>query len=240
MNQIRCLVADDESLAREILENYLTKVERFQLVGTCGTGTEVYTALRRLSIDLLFLDVQMPQLTGIELLRSLRNPPAVILTTAYPEFALEGYELNVLDYLLKPISFTRFMKAIDKFESLYHPGQGPGVLPPAKIADNPQAFLYVKIDKKMVRVLLNDILYVEGLKDYVKLQLVGQSLITYQSLTYFEEKLSADHFLRVHRSYIVSLQHIMSYSASTIEIGHQVIPIGSTYSREVLRKLATE
>lgn len=238
MNPIRCFLADDESLAREIIETYISRLDRLQLVGSCSTGSDVYTALKSQPVDLLLLDIQMPQITGIELLRSLRNPPAVILTTAYPDFALEGYELNVLDYLLKPISFTRFMKAIDKYESFYHPGQGQGSLVSPKIAYDPQAFLYVKIDKKMVRVLLSDILYIEGVKDYVNIQLVNQSLITYQSLTYFEEKLSADHFLRIHRSYIVSLQHISSYSASSIEIGTQTIPIGGTYTREVLRKLS--
>lgn len=236
MKKINCIVADDEELAREIIESYINKIEELNLVAICSNGTEVYNALKNNPADLLFLDIQMPQLTGIELLRTLKNPPPVILTTAYREFALEGYELNVIDYLLKPIGFDRFLKAIDKFESIRNPGSITTNSPP-KESNDEQAFIYVKSDKKMVRVMLKDILYIEGLKDYVKIHLIDKSIITYQTLTYFEEKFSANHFMRVHRSYIISLDHISAYSASHIEIGKNSIPIGSSYGKDVLKKL---
>lgn len=236
MKKINCIVADDEELAREIIEGYINKIEELNLVAICSNGTEVYNALKSKPADLLFLDIQMPQLTGIELLRTLKNPPPVILTTAYREFALEGYELNVIDYLLKPIGFDRFLKAIDKFESIRNPGSITANSPP-KESNDEQAFIYVKSDKKMVRVMLKDILYIEGLKDYVKIHLIDKSIITYQTLTYFEEKFSANHFMRVHRSYIISLDHISAYSASHIEIRKNSIPIGSSYGKDVLKKL---
>ena len=236
MKKINCIVADDEELARGIIESYINKIEELNLVAVCSNGAEVYNALKNNPADLLFLDIQMPQLTGIELLRTLKNPPPVILTTAYREFALEGYELNVIDYLLKPIGFDRFLKAIDKFESIRNPGSIITHSLP-KGSNDEQAFIYVKSEKKMVRVMLKDILYIEGLKDYVKIQLTDKPIITYQTLTYFEEKFSANHFMRVHRSYIISLDHISAYSASHIEIGKNSIPIGSSYGKDVLKKL---
>lgn len=239
MKKINCVIADDEELARGIIESYIGKVEQLQLVATCANGAEVYNTLKNNAVDLLFLDIQMPQLTGIELLRTIKNPPPVIMTTAYREFALEGYELNVIDYLLKPISFERFLRAIDKYESLRNPGNTAishhNPLPETNT--DQQAFIYVKSDKKMVRILLKDILYIEGLKDYVKIQLADKSIVTYQTMNYFEEKFSANQFIRVHRSYIISMDHISAYSASQIEIGKKSIPIGSSYAKEVLKKL---
>lgn len=231
------MIADDEEIARGIIETYVNRLDKLNLVAMCSNGTEVYNALKTNQADLLFLDIQMPHLTGIELLRTLKNPPPVIMTTAYREFALEGYELNVIDYLLKPISFERFLKAIDKYESIRNTDN---VIPNGQLKETsnaPEAFMYVKSDKKMVRVLLKDLLYIEGLKDYVKIHLADKTIVTYQTLTYFEEKLSANHFIRVHRSYIISLHHIDAYSANHIEIGKIQIPIGSSYGKDVLKKL---
>jgi DNA-binding LytR/AlgR family response regulator len=179
----------------------------------------------------------MPQLTGIELLRTLKDPPAVILTTAYRDYALEGYELNVIDYLLKPISFDRFLKAADKYESVINPGRSTGVNTPAERINKQEAFMYVKSDKKMVRVSLKDLLYIEGVKDYVKMHLVDKTIITYHTLSYFEEKLSANDFIRIHRSYIISLKHIDAYNATQVEIGKTSLPIGSSYVKEVTKGL---
>jgi len=219
MKKVNCLIADDEQIAREIIESYVNRLEKLHLVGTCTNGAEVYNVLNRHHIDLLFLDIQMPQLTGIELLRTIKNPPAVVFTTAYREYALEGYELNVIDYLLKPVSFERFLRAVDKYESIAGPGSQPGGNTPFEPVNNQEAFMYVKADKKMVKVPLKDLLYIEGVKDYVKMHLVNKTIITYQTLTYFEEKLSANHFMRIHRSYIISLSHIDAYSAAHVEIG---------------------
>jgi DNA-binding LytR/AlgR family response regulator len=237
MKKINCIIADDEPLAREIIERHLLKIEQLQLVATCSNGIEVFNVLKTKAVDLVFLDIQMPHLSGIELLRTLKNPPAVIITTAYREFAIEGYELNVIDYLLKPISFERFLKAVDRYQSL----KSPTVINKAYVdageqGDN-KAFIYIKCDKKMVRVMLKDLLYIEGLKDYVKVHTSAATLITYQTLTYFEEKLSADMYLRVHRSFIVSMDKVSAYSATQIEIGTFWLPIGGSYAKDVLKKL---
>lgn len=240
MKKIKCLIADDEQLAREIIEGYIKKIDKLELAATCTNGMEVYNKLKENTVDLIFLDVQMPQLTGIELLRTLKNPPPVIMTTAYREFALEGYEFNVIDYLLKPVSFERFLKAIDKFESIGNPAHVPSVTVSKPIQKDDQAFIYVKSDKKMVRILLKDILFVEGLKDYVKIQTIDKMIVTYQTMNYFEEKFSADHFIRVHRSYIISFNHITAYTAANIEIGKVTIPIGSSYAKEVLKQLQAQ
>src|ERR1700748_3165687 len=179
MKKINCVVADDEQLARGIIEDYIQKVDRLHLLASCSNGAAVYNILKNHPVDLLFLDIQMPQLTGIELLRTLNQPPPVVLTTAYREFALEGYELNVIDYLLKPISFDRFLKAVDKFESLRNPETiTPGNSPAGDIDRDRQTFIYIKSDKKMIRILLKDILYVEGLKDYVKIQTTDKAAMT--------------------------------------------------------------
>jgi DNA-binding LytR/AlgR family response regulator len=238
MKKINCIIADDEALAREVIATHVQKTEHLSLVASCTNGIEVFNVLKSKPADLLFLDIQMPHLTGIELLRTLKDPPAVIITTAYREFAIEGYDLNVIDYLLKPVSFERFLRAVDRYELLKNPAI-------TKITghaaddrkDDSKAFIYIKSDKKMIRVLFKDLFYIEGLKDYVRVHTAGESIITYQTLTYFEEKLSNNHFIRVHRSYIVSLNHINAYSATQIEIGKVSIPIGSSYAKDVFKKL---
>ncbi len=240
MREIRCLIADDELLAREVLQSYLARLPQARLMATCASGLETYTALAQQEVDLLFLDIQMPQLTGIELLRTLQKAPPVILTTAHREFALEGYELNVLDYLLKPISFERFLKAFHKFELMQHPGQVLSAPAPIPVKTERPAFIYVKADKKMVRLLLDDILFIEGMKDYVKVHTPTATVITYQTLSYFEEKLPADQFLRIHRSFIVSMSRITAYTASYVEIGTCSLPVGQSYLPEVQRYLRRE
>lgn len=239
MRNINCVVADDETLAREVIQNHIGKLDNLSLIATCANGIETYTALKTKPVDLLFLDIQMPQLSGIALLKTLNNPPAVIITTAYREFALEGYELDVIDYLLKPVSFERFLKGVDKYvrrtgverDSLAAPlqlqekGTDPG-------------FIYVKADKKMIRILLKDIVYLEGLKDYVKIHTLTAGIITYQTLNYFNEKLPAHLFIRVHRSYIVGINHLTAYTATRIEVGKTDIPIGGAYAKDVSSKLS--
>ncbi|MES1159663.1 MAG: LytTR family DNA-binding domain-containing protein, partial [Bacteroidota bacterium] len=211
---------------------------RLQLVTTCANGVEVFNTLKVHAIDLLFLDIQMPQLTGIELLNNLKKPPAVIITTAYHEFALLGYELDVIDYLLKPVSFERCLRAVDKYISRIDVPFSATTSPAVnRNLSLPGAFLYVRSDKKMVRVLLRDLLYIEGLKDYVRIHTADKTLITYQTLTYFEEKLPSEQFIRIHRSFMVSLDHIDAYTALQVEVGEASLPIGQSYARSVLSKL---
>ncbi|WP_114941084.1 LytR/AlgR family response regulator transcription factor [Mucilaginibacter endophyticus] len=240
MKTINCIVADDEELARGIIERYIAQLPQLKLVASCADGAGTFTALKNDKVDLLFLDIKMPQLSGLELLRSIKNPPPVILTTAFREYALESFEVNVIDYLLKPVPFDRFLKAIEKYESLTNP---TGNIDPQTTFVNDdikEAFIYIKADKKMVRVLLKDILFIEGLKDYVQVHTTDKKIVTHQTLNYFEEKLPLSHFMRVHRSYIIALNHIQSYSASEIEIGGRLITIGNTYAKTVLKQLGSE
>ena len=167
MIKINCIIADDEPLARDVIKNHVGKLHQLNVVAFCRNGIEVYHAIREHKPDLVFLDIQMPELTGIELLRTLQNPPAVIITTAYSEFAVEGYELNVVDYLLKPISFERFLKAVNKYES----GISLRANDSSRLSEHlhpvePLPFIYVKADKKRLKILLKDILFLEGMKDY--------------------------------------------------------------------------
>ena len=237
MKKINCIIADDEALARDIIKMHIKQLDRLNIVAVCTNGLEVFTAIKNMQPDLLFLDIQMPQLTGTDLLRTIKNPPATIITTAFPEFALEGYELNVIDYLLKPISFERFLKAIDKYETWLNRGNSNAHLEAHGSVHRIDPFIYVKAEKKMVKILLKDIVYMEGLKDYVKIYTLHGGVITHQTLTYFTDNLPADLFMRVHRSFIVSLIHIDSFSATEINIGKNAISIGSTYTREVTQKL---
>jgi DNA-binding LytR/AlgR family response regulator len=231
MKKINCVVADDEMLAREVILSHISKLNSLQLVATCADGIETYNVVTNQPVDLLFLDIQMPQLNGMALLKTLSNPPAVILTTAYREFALESYEFNVIDYLLKPVSFERFFKAIDK-HFRYTGNELTSFLKAGNLD-----FIYIKSDKKMIKVLLKDITYLEGLKDYVKVHTTTSGIITHQTLSYFNEKLPADQFIRIHRSYIVAMGHLTAYTATRLEIGKIGVPIGASYAKEISSKL---
>jgi DNA-binding LytR/AlgR family response regulator len=237
MKKIKCLIADDEQLSLEVLESYVLQLEKLQLVARCRNGIEVFNTLKDQPVDLAFLDIEMPRLTGIELLRSLQHPPKVIFTTAFRNFAFEGFELNVLDYLLKPVSFEKFLKAVDKYESIMGYAGGIGIPLPHPLPDISASFIYVKADKKMIKIFLKDILFIEGMKDYVKIRTEEKETITYQTMSYFEEKLPDNFFLRVHRSFIVALDKINAYSATRIEIMKWEIPIGQFYQKSVLAKL---
>jgi len=233
MKITRCIIADDEQLARNILEAYISRVEGLQLAASCKDGAEVFNFLRREPADLLFLDIKMPQLSGMELLEAAASLPPVILTTAYSDYAVDSYRFNVIDYLLKPVSFERFLKAIQKYT-----GHAAGIITPANSpAAWQQPFMFVRSEKKMVKILFSDILYIEGLKDYVQVHLADKKVITYQTLNVFEEKLPDALFMRVHRSFIVSLQHITAFTARTIEIGNREIPVGDTFAKKVAGRL---
>ncbi|WP_214073398.1 LytTR family DNA-binding domain-containing protein [Mucilaginibacter sp. dw_454] len=235
MKKINCLIVDDEKLARDILEEYISRVEQLHLIATCTDGAEAFNVLQKQSIDLVFLDIKMPKLGGMDLLKTVPNMPPVILTTAYNDFALDSYQFNVVDYLLKPIPFDRFLKAIGKFNNLF--------MPAAAIAQEQQhswqtaPFIYVRSEKKMVKVPLKDLLFIEGLKDYVQINLRDRTIITHQSLNSFEEKLPDVLFMRVHRSFIVGLQHINAFTMRSIELDKREIPIGESYAVNVQRRL---
>ncbi|RMG29326.1 MAG: DNA-binding response regulator [Bacteroidetes bacterium] len=239
--KIQCAIVDDEPLALDVLENYIEKIEQLELVARVDNAVEAFNLLSRQQIDLLFLDIQMPKLTGLELLKNITHPPRVIFTTAYREYALEGYELNVVDYLLKPISFERFLKAVNKVFQL-HGLHAPSVPAVAQGSSTEQAlyteaFIYLKADKKMVKVLLDDILYIESLKDYIRVKTPHKSVTAYQRISHMEEKLPDDRFMRIHRSYIISKRKVEAYSTSHVEIANVEIPIGRNYRAAVLKAL---
>ncbi|MFD2245184.1 LytR/AlgR family response regulator transcription factor [Pontibacter ruber] len=231
---IRCLAVDDEPLALDIIESYISKLPFLQLVKTCSSATEAMQVLQEEQIDLMFLDIEMPELTGIQFLNILKHHPLIIFTTAYPDYALEGFNQDAVDYLLKPIPFDRFVKAVNKAqERLQHgkaPKEQPTVAAPAE-----HDFMFVKADYKTIRVDFKDILWIEGLKDYIIIQTKDQKIITLLSMNKMMEKLPESKFLRVHRSFIVALQKIDSIEKSRIRIGNKEIPIGEVYKDHFLK-----
>jgi len=232
--KIRCLVVDDEPPARKILRRYIEEIPILTLVAECANAVQAFTELQQHTIDLMFLDIRMPQLNGNDLLKTLKNPTKVILTTAYPEYALEGYELDVTDYLMKPVTFERFLKSVNKaFPSgLFKTGN---IL---KEEDKKsEDFVYFRADRKMVKVMLHDILYIESMKDYIKVFTRNNTLVTKQSISSVEEMLPEKDFIRVHRSFIVSLQKIRTFTSELIEIDSSEIPIGKFYRQGVLKML---
>lgn len=231
---IKALIVDDEPLAQDVLETYIERLPDITLVKKCENAFEAREALKDNNIDLMFLDIQMPQLTGIDFLKSLSTPPVVIFTTAYPDYAVEGFELDAVDYLLKPISMDRFMKSVDKATEIInarkseHSGED----------HDDKDFFFVKADKKLVKCNYDDILYIEGLKDYVIIRQKEGRVITLQTMKSLEKKLPSDIFKRIHRSYIVNLQKIQAIVGNMVELMEKGkakhIPIGKNYRDDLL------
>jgi two-component system LytT family response regulator len=230
---IRCLVVDDEPPAREIIRRYIEQVPTLQLAGECANAIQAIALLQQSQVDLLFLDIRMPQLNGIDFLKTLKNPPRVIFTTAFAEYALEGYELDVVDYLMKPIPFDRFLKAVNKVFQLQGSPK-PEAIAPADEKKS-ESFVYFRADRKMVKVVLQDILYIESMKDYVKIFTRGGTIITKQSISSVEAMLPEREFVRSHRSFIVATRHIKSFTSELIEIHNTEIPIGKFFRNEVMK-----
>jgi DNA-binding LytR/AlgR family response regulator len=232
---INVLIVDDEPLAQDVLETHILRMPELNLVAKCSNALEAQKALEEHSIDLMFLDIQMPQVTGVEFLKSLENPPLAIFTTAYSNYAVEGFELNALDYLLKPVSFDRFSKAVEKAKEQ---------IALRKTAEAAEAdveevdHMYVKSDKKLIRVKYSDILYIEGLKDYVIIRMEVGRLITLQTMKSLEDKLPSKIFRRVHRSFIVAIPKIHAIEGNMIEVVEKGqpkhLPIGKNYRDELL------
>ena len=233
---INVLIVDDEPLAQDVLETHVLRIPELNLVAKCSNALEAQKVLEEHSIDLMFLDIQMPQVTGVEFLKSLENPPLVIFTTAYSNYAVEGFELNALDYLLKPVSFDRFSKAVDKAKEQI-------ALRKAAEADAEEVdHMYVKSDKKLIRVKYSEIIYIEGLKDYVIIRLEVGRLITLQTMKSLEDKLPSKIFRRVHRSFIVAIPKIHAIEGNMIEVVEKGqpkhLPIGKNYRDELLDLIA--
>ncbi|SNC60689.1 two component transcriptional regulator, LytTR family [Hymenobacter gelipurpurascens] len=237
---LRCLLVDDEPLALRLLTSYVERVPFLELVGTCRSALEAMTVLQREQVDVMFLDIQMPDLTGVEFVRTLRPEALVIFTTAYEAYALEGFNLNAVDYLVKPIAFDRFVQAAQRAQDRLSPKptEAAAPAPPAPPA-SADDFIFVKADYHTQRINLRDIRYLEGLKDYIKIFTGGKPVLTLNSLKAFEDRLPSQDFVRVHRSYIVALSWIDSIRKNRIYLGDAIIPVGDSYS-DAFHKLIEE
>jgi DNA-binding LytR/AlgR family response regulator len=235
--KINCLIVDDEPPAMLLMEKYINAVPLLHLAGKCVNAVDAMSVLQQRPVDLIFLDIQMPQILGTDFIRTLVNPPKVVFTTAYRKFALEGFELDAVDYLLKPIAFERFLKAVNKVMKLnLAVGQGfPQDMIPKKEPE--QAFLFLRADRKNLKIQLHEILFIESLKDYVKVVTKDRSFVSKQSISAIEESLPEEGFLRIHRSFIVSLSKIESFTAGLIQVGKYELPVSRSYRHEVEKAL---
>jgi DNA-binding LytR/AlgR family response regulator len=233
--KLRCLLIDDEPMALTVLASYIDSIEGLEIVAECGNVFDALAVLQKKKVDVMFLDIKMPKMLGIDFLRNLSSPPKVIMVTAYREYAVESYDLDVVDYLVKPVSFERFFKSITRLYREFGMETSAGSEKETAQAD---PFVYMKVDRDMVKVYLHDILYIESLKDYVRLFMShGGTLIVRQSMNAMEDLLSDRMFIRVHRSYMVSLDRISSYNGIVIKLDKTEIPIGRLYKQAVLDRL---
>ncbi len=229
-----CIIVEDEPLAAEIIEGYLKNFSEVFLLGKFENTIAAFNFLKKEKVDLMFLDIRMPQVNGIDFLKILSNPPKVIITTAYRDFALEGYELDVVDYLLKPISFERFFKAMDKFYKSDERQVNDSWIQQKSVDES---FIYVKAERKIIKIYLKEIYFIESLKDYTILHLNNKKIITHQKISLFEEQLAGKGFIRIHRSYIVSIPKIEAVTSVSIEIHGKELTIGRNFKNEVLKTL---
>ena len=236
--KLRCLLIDDEPPALKVLASYISSINGLEIAGQCRNAIEALTVLHQKTIDVIFLDIKMPRLLGTEFLKNLSHPPKVIFVTAYREYAVDGFELDAVDYLVKPVSFERFFKAITKLNRLM--GREISSLI-TNDTPNLGAFVYVKVDRDMKKVFVNDIVYIESWKDYIKIFLAdGKSLLAKQSISAMENLLSEHKFVRVHRSFMVSLEKISGYNGLSVQLSELEIPIGRLYKQSVMEKLQAQ
>ncbi|PIB34657.1 DNA-binding response regulator [Reichenbachiella sp. 5M10] len=229
---IRCLIIDDEPLAINVIKNFLVNFEKFDLKGTCPDAVEAFNFLSKNEVDVIFLDINMPKINGLDFLKSLSKPPMVVITTAYREYAVESFELDVVDYLVKPFALQRFMKTINRIEHRLEEkkvNRSEVNLP----VENERAHVFFKVDKKMVKVYLDEILYIESLKDYIRIKTYDESLINHNNLVSVAELLPPDEFVRIHRSYIIAIKKVKVIDGNQVEIGDKLLPIGRNYQKDI-------
>lgn len=229
MQQYNCLIVEDEPLAAEVLEDYVKQVPFLKLVSVCPDAILALDILRKENIDLIFLDIHLPRVKGFDFLKSLSRPPLVIITTAYHQYALQGYEFNVLDYLLKPIEFNRFLTAVNKIKQ-----PAETTLPHTASTALERKSIFFNVNKKKVKIYFDEILFIEGLKEYIRIVTADKTIITKFQLGQIEDTLTKNNFLRVHRSFIVAKNKIDAFTATEVEINNQLIPIGRNYKDAVL------
>lgn len=233
---IRCIIIDDEPLALELLEDFISKISFLKLVASCSNGFEATNILHENKIDLIFTDIEMPNFSGIDIIKSLEYNPHFIFTTAYSHYAVEGFNLNAIDYLVKPIPFHRFLKAATRAQNILNIKEDTQIL--AKKAEAKPQFIFVKSEYENLKINLSEIKYIEGLKDYIKIYAKSEKpILTLNSLKRFEEKLGTTNFIRVHKSYIISLNHITSVQRNRIIIDGKRLPIGFSYKENFIKRI---
>jgi len=227
---MNCIVVDDEPIALSGMSDFVRKTPFLKLIASCKNALEAVQAITENQVDLIFLDINMPMLSGLEMIQTIDRPPMVIFATAYPDYALKGFELNAVDYLLKPISYSKFLKASQKAYKTFHLTQQPE-------SPNNEEYIYIKVDKKLIKVKINDITYIEALKDYIQIHTKEHSYITYLSLNKIIEHLPDSNFAQVHKSYIIATDAVEAIDGSFLEIGKKAIPIGRAFKEKVFLKI---
>lgn len=233
MEKYSCIIVEDEPLATEVLQRYISDVAFLELKETCGDAVRAAEVLNNLKIDLIFLDIHLPKLKGLDFLKTLKNPPAVIVTTAYRDYAVLGFELNVIDYLVKPIEFSRFLTAVNKLSKTRDVVVSSGAF--MHKAERPH--LYFSVSKKKVKVFLDEILYIESLKEYIRINTKTKSILTKFAIGQIEGMLEKNEFIRIHKSFIVSKDKIEAYNSTELEINGKQLPIGRSYKEFVMSAL---
>lgn len=235
---IKCLVIDDERLAREYIKKYISKIPQLELVGEFNSPIKALEIIKNQKIDLLFLDIQMPDITGVEFVKSLNHKPEIVFTTAYHEYALEGFNLNVVDYLLKPFSFERFFQAVnkvtDKLESKNQNRESSDISEKSETIVE-ETYLVIRADRKLYKINFTDINYIEGQKAYVTFHTINKKITALASLKELEDLLPKNQFIRIHKSYIVAIRVILSLEGNLIEVANTKLPVGKSYKEDVLK-----
>jgi DNA-binding LytR/AlgR family response regulator len=233
MESIKCIIIEDEPIASDIMQDYIQNIPQLELIECFSDALFAIDFLRSNKVDLIFLDLHLPKLSGFDFLKSLKTPPKIIVTTAYHKYALEGYEFNIVDYLVKPIEFSRLVQAVNRLD--IHKDLKKNE--PSSISNKDEPIQFFNVNKKMVKVFLKDIYYIESLKEYVKIHLVNSHIITQYQIGEIEKALDSIDLIRIHRSYLVAKSKIEAYTSSSIELNGKELPIGRTYKNDVLRML---
>jgi len=229
------MAVDDEPPALQLLTSYIEQIHSLQLIFHSSNALEAFNFIQRNEVDLLFIDIQMPSLNGLEFIKALFHKPAIIMTTAYREHAAEGFDLDVLDYLVKPFRFERFLKAVSKYTQTVNM---PGNIDFAqRTPPQEEMYMYFNVNKELIKIFLKDILYIESIKDYIKIVTADKTIITYQRISYMEEKLPEEAFVRTHRSFIVNMEKITSFKSDRLKVGTEIVPIGRFYKKQLVDKL---
>jgi len=231
---VNCLVVDDEKMARDIICSHLAQINSINVVASCSSALEAFNVIHEQSVDLVFLDINMPELSGLSFAKSLNKEIKVIFTTAYREYAIEGFELQALDYLLKPISFERIFKAVNHYFEIFPSSKEVQVF---EKTPEPETFFFVKVERKMVKIVLDEVSYIESLKDYLKIHTLNGTVVTRETISNIEARLPKAKFLRIHRSYIVAINFITSYTQEYVEVAKMMLPISRSHKAEVNEQL---